>query len=87
MELLSYISAFRKEFMKKRLIKIYAFLLAIFFLSLLSVQAQEKSYRLRVVTELANIRLKPDIGSEIIHQVFQGKILESTGLLLLNSPP
>lgn len=79
MGLVSSISAFRRELLKKRLIKIYAFLLAIFFLSLLSVQAQEKSYRLRVVTELANIRLKPDIGSEIIHQVFQGKILESTG--------
>lgn len=79
MEFLSSISAFRREFLKKKLIKIYPFLLAIFFFSLLSVQAQEKSFRLRVVTELANIRLNPDIGSEIIHQVFQGKILESTG--------
>ena len=53
--------------------------MGLFLLSLLSVQAQEQSFRLKVVTELANIRLKPDIGSEIIHQALQGKILESTG--------
>lgn len=53
--------------------------MAIFFLSLMSVEAQERSFKLKVVTELANIRLKPDIGSEIIHQAFQGDILESTG--------
>jgi hypothetical protein len=83
MELISSIRVFRREFLKKRLIKACPLLLAIFFLSLflslLSVQAQEKSFKLRVVTELANIRLKPDIGSEIIHQALQGNILESTG--------
>lgn len=75
----SSISIIRRESLKKRFIKTCPVFLAIFFLFFLSTQAQEKSFRLRVVTELANIRLKPDIGSEIIHQVLQGKILESTG--------
>ena len=36
------------------------------------------SFKIKVVTEQANIRLEPDIGSAIIRQVSQGTILEST---------
>ncbi|UCC39541.1 MAG: SH3 domain-containing protein [Candidatus Aminicenantes bacterium] len=79
MGLLVSCSAFRKEFLKKRFIKTCPLVLGLFLLCVLSVQAQEKTFKLRVVTELANIRLKPDIGSEIIHQMLQGETLESTG--------
>lgn len=52
----------------------------LFFLSGLQAQeaAQQAIGKLRVVTEMANIRLRPDIGSVIIHQVPQGTSLEST---------
>ena len=51
--------------------------LSLLFLS--SAEAQESIPKLKVVTEMANVRLKPDIGSVIIHQVPQGKIIETTG--------
>jgi len=60
-------------------IKGTALLLGLFLLSLLVIQGQEKSTKLKVVAELANIRQRPDIGSIIIHQALQGMILESTG--------
>ncbi|MFP4082073.1 MAG: SH3 domain-containing protein [Candidatus Aminicenantes bacterium] len=41
--------------------------------------AQNQAVKLRVVTEQANIRLKPDIGSIIIQQVPKGTVLESEG--------
>ena len=44
-----------------------------------SAEAQPSLIKLKVVAELANIREKPDIGSEIIQQVPQGELLESTG--------
>lgn len=40
---------------------------------------QELAFKLKVVSEQANIRLEPDIASVIIRQVPQGTILESTG--------
>jgi hypothetical protein len=39
--------------------------------------AQESPGKLKVVTEQANIRLEPDIGSTIIHQAPQGTIFEA----------
>lgn len=39
--------------------------------------AQESLGKLKVVTELANIRLEPDIGSTIIHQAPQGTFFEA----------
>lgn len=55
------------------------FLLGVLFLFLVNVNAQKPPLKLKVVTEQANIRLKPDIGSIIIQQVSQGTILESSG--------
>lgn len=42
-------------------------------------EAQEPSFILKVVTEQANIREKPDLGSQLICQVPEGTILESFG--------
>mgnify|MGYP001035187124 CR=1 FL=1 len=56
---------------------ILLFLATIFLLSS-PAEAQEAVMKLKVVTEMANIRLKPDIGSIIIHQAPQGTILESS---------
>lgn len=39
--------------------------------------AQDDLGKLKVVTEQANIRLEPDIGSTIIHQAPQGSIIEA----------
>lgn len=57
-------------------------ILTAFFLSLMTpLQGQEKEVplKLKVVTEQANIRLKPDIGSTIIYQVPMGTFLEYLG--------
>jgi len=57
-------------------------LLTAFFLSLMTpLQGQEKEVplKLKVVTEQANIRQKPDIGSTIIYQVPMGTFLEYLG--------
>jgi hypothetical protein len=40
--------------------------------------AQEPRTKLKVVSEIANIRQYPDIGSAIIHQLPQGAVLEAT---------
>ena len=65
--------------MKNKINKACLVLLAISFLSSSPAHGQEAITKLKVVTEQANIRLKPDIGSIIIKQVSQGTILESTG--------
>jgi len=65
--------------MKTEINKACGLLVALFFLFLSSAYGQEAITKLKVVTEMANVRLKPDIGSVIIHQVPQGKSLESTG--------
>lgn len=52
-------------------------LLPTFFLLSSMAEGQEAVTKLKVVTEMANIRLKPDIGSIIIQQAPQGTILES----------
>jgi hypothetical protein len=53
---------------------------ALVILMILSPSAfgQGAVFKLKVVTEMANIRLKPDIGSIIIQQVPEGTIFEST---------
>jgi hypothetical protein len=62
--------------MKKRILILS---LLILFFSATAILAQEAPYKLKVVAEQANIRLKPDIGSIIIKQVPQGTILNSSG--------
>jgi len=57
--------------------KIIIFLIIASLLSSGALEAQESSLKLKVVTEQANIRLRPDIGSVIISQVPKGTILES----------
>ncbi|MFQ5722373.1 MAG: SH3 domain-containing protein [Candidatus Aminicenantales bacterium] len=49
------------------------------FLFIPNLEAQPQTLKLKVTTEQANIRLKPDISSIIIQQVPLGTILESTG--------
>ena len=44
-----------------------------------AVAAQEAVVKLKVTAEIANIRLKPSIGSVIIRQIPEGNILESNG--------
>lgn len=56
------------------LLLIFSLLLTSFFLPL---PGQAQKFRLKVVSEQANIRLKPDIGSEMIWQVPQGSELEA----------
>jgi len=64
--------------MKKTIIFILVIWLSLSFSFLSSLEAQKLPFKLEVVTEKANIREKPDIGSPIIHQVPRGTILEST---------
>jgi hypothetical protein len=65
--------------MKKRITKTWVLvLLAASLLFLAEARGEEVLRKLKVVTEQANIRLKPSIGSIIIKQVPQGTILEST---------
>jgi len=65
--------------MKKR--NICSFCLCVFFFILMSFPAagQISILKLKVVTEQANIRAEPDIGSIIMRQVPKGTILDSTG--------
>lgn len=59
-------------------VKKVSILFALTLLILSQGNTQESSGKLEVVTEQANIRLEPDIGSTIIHQAPQGTMLEST---------
>jgi hypothetical protein len=65
--------------MKKKIAKASTLLLAASLLFLSAARGEEVLRKLKVVTEQANIRLKPSIGSIIIKQVPEGTILESTG--------
>ena len=65
--------------MKKKINKACALLLTASLLFLSVARGEEVLRKLKVVTEQANIRLKPSIGSIIIKQVPEGTILESTG--------
>ncbi|MGD9346833.1 MAG: SH3 domain-containing protein [Candidatus Aminicenantes bacterium] len=60
----------------KRIVLII-FIGVLFFISSPSIWAQERT-QLKVVSEIANIRQNPDIGSAIIHQLPQGTVLEAT---------
>jgi hypothetical protein len=64
--------------MKKKIIKACTLLLASSLLLSATVRGEEVLRKLKVVTEQANIRLNPSIGSIIIKQAPQGTILEST---------
>lgn len=64
--------------MKRKINRAFAFLFALSVLFLTGADGEEVLIKLKVVTEQANIRLKPHIGSIIIKQVPQGTILEST---------
>lgn len=64
--------------MKIKIDRVGVLLTAFVLLCLSGAEGQEPITKLKVVTEMANVRLKPDIGSVIIHQVPEGKILEST---------
>ncbi len=64
--------------MKKKIAKASTLLLAASFLFLSVARGEEVLRKLKVVTEQANIRLKPSIASIIIKQVPEGTILEST---------
>ncbi len=57
--------------------KIRIILILLVLLPSFSVRAQNNPSQIKVVTEQANIRLRPDIGSVIIRQVPKGTILES----------
>lgn len=65
--------------MKKKIAKACILVLAASLLFLSVARGEEVLRKLKVVTEQANIRLKPSIGSIIIKQVPEGTILESTG--------
>jgi len=65
--------------MKKKIAKACTLFLAASLLFLSVARGEEVLRKLKVVTEQANIRLKPSIGSIIIKQVPEGTILESTG--------
>ena len=65
--------------MKKKIAKASALVLAASLIFIAAARGEEVLRKLKVVTEQANIRLKPSIGSIIIKQVPEGTILESTG--------
>jgi hypothetical protein len=62
--------------MKKTTLAIFI-VFSLFLFPFATAGAQEVFFKLKVVTEKANLRVKPDIGSTIIRQVPQGTILES----------
>lgn len=64
--------------MNRKINKALCLLIALSLLLVSGVKGQEAITKLRVVTEMANVRLQPDIGSVIIHQVPQGQTLLST---------
>ncbi len=61
-----------------RINRALALIAALSFLLVSGLEGQEAITKLKVVSEMANVRLQPDIGSVIIHQVPQGQILDST---------
>lgn len=65
--------------MKKSILKVIVICFTVILLLPFSIVGQEVGMKLRVVIELANVRIKPDIGSAIIKQFPLGTILESSG--------
>jgi len=78
---LLFVFLFCNLFNKESNMKKFSYLLSIslIILSFLGTEAagQVQKIRLKVVTEQANIRLKPDIGSEMLWQVVEGTELEA----------
>ena len=64
---------------KKWVSRCIFFIFAFAFLLALAFQASAQPVKLKVSSEQANIRQKPDIGSALICQLSQGTILESSG--------
>jgi len=60
---------------KTTVVLLIIYLVAVLFS--LELQAQVQKFRIKVVTEQANIRVKPDIGSEMLFQVPEGTELEA----------
>lgn len=67
----------QKEIIVKRATFFLLVSLILFTSLLFSLSDQAQKIRLKVVSEQANIRLKPDIGSEMVWQVPQGSELEA----------
>ena len=65
--------------MKKTKIRLFLSLFTVFFISTSILSSQETLIKLKVVNELANLRLKPDIGSGIVFQAPRGTVLDSKG--------
>ena len=61
-----------------RIVFVLIFMCVLFFLCGSGSWAQEPRTQLKVVSEIANIRQNPDIGSAIIQQLPQGTVLEAT---------
>lgn len=61
-----------------RIVFVLSFMCVLFFLCGSGSWAQEPRTQLKVVSEIANIRQNPDIGSAIIQQLPQGTVLEAT---------
>jgi hypothetical protein len=62
----------------KRIVFILGFMCVLLFVCGPSSWAQETRTQLKVVSEIANIRQNPDIGSAILQQLPQGTVLEAT---------
>lgn len=65
--------------MEKTIITFLSFWIVLSFIAPIQSEAQDVTIKLKVITDQANIRLKPDLGSTLILQVPQGTILESKG--------
>jgi len=70
---------YKVKIKRNNITNITLFIILFNFLFIPNLEAQTQTLKLKVTTEQANIRLKPDIGSIIIQQVPLGTILESTG--------
>lgn len=64
----------------KRSFAAYLLIMAVFVLSqpALTLNLQEIKFKLKIVSDIANIRLEPDIGSTVIHQLSKNTIIRST---------
>jgi hypothetical protein len=65
--------------MSKTPIKTQFLVIVLVLMTIPLLSAQTNTWKIKVVTELANIREKPAIDSPIIKQVFEDEILESLG--------
>jgi hypothetical protein len=54
-------------------------MILIIFMPADALDLQEIKFKLKIVADIGNIRLKPDIGSTIIHQLSKDTVIQSTG--------